>query len=502
MPPPALLPPGTPDEVVERARRAPRVPVFDPRVGRGPVAASGGSEQRIVVVGDSLSHGFQSGAIYNTAQSYPALIARALGWSEYFRHPVYDGPGGGLPINIEFLLRDLERRYGKAVDAWEIPGALLHVRAWMDTVEDYWERGAGSVAPDVEAINHALAVYGWDLDDAVTRTAVSLAASIKPPRDDLTDQLVSNHSARAALRVYPHWSAATRAMTLVEAARGLGEDGGIETLVVFLGANNALGTVTDLKVVWSGGTETPTVFAPADFRAGLATLAEQVRRVAARHVIWVTVPHVTIAPIARGIGGKVAPGSRYFPYYSRPWVADDDFDPDDDPHITAADARAVDTAIDLYNEAITELVGGARDGGRDWYLFDIAGVLDRLASRRYIDDPAARPPWWTPYPFPPPLAALRPEIDSRFLAADGRGGRAAGGLFSLDGVHPTTIAYGLIAQELIGIMRLAGVAVQDVDFAWLLRQDTLVTAPPQNLGPGLKTIGWADQHLGWITRVF
>jgi hypothetical protein len=44
--------------------------------------------------------------------------------------------------------------------------------------------------------------------------------------------------------------------------------------------------------------------------------------------------------------------------------------------------------------------------------------------------------------------------------------------------------------------------VQDVDFAWLLRQDTLVTAPPQNLGPGLKTIGWADQHLGWITRVF
>ena len=189
------------------------------------------------------------------------------------------------------------------------------------------------------------------------------------------------------------------------------------------------------------------------------------RRVAARHVIWVTVPHVTIAPIARGVGGKVAPGSRYFPYYTRPWIADDDFDPDDDPHITAAEARAVDTAIDLYNEAITDLVGGARDGGRDWYLFDIAGVLDRLASRRYIDDPAARPPWWTPYPLPPPLAALRPEIDSRFLAADGRGGRAAGGLFSLDGVHPTTVAYGLIAQELITIMRLAGVAVHDVDFA-------------------------------------
>ena len=28
---------------------------------------------------------------------------------------------------------------------------------------------------------------------------------------------------------------------------------------------------------------------------------------------------------------------------------------------------------------------------------------------------------------------------SRFLTADGRGGRATGGLFSLDGVHPTTV---------------------------------------------------------------
>jgi hypothetical protein len=32
----------------------------------------------------------------------------------------------------------------------------------------------------------------------------------------------------------------------------------------------------------------------------------------ARHVIWGTVPHVTIVPIARGVKGKVRPGSRYF----------------------------------------------------------------------------------------------------------------------------------------------------------------------------------------------
>ena len=40
---------------------------------------------------------------------------------------------------------------------------------------------------------------------------------------------------------------------------------------------------------------------------------------------------------------------------------------------------------------------------------------------------------------------------------DGQGGRAKGGLFSLDGVHPTTVAYGIVAQELITIMQSAGV---------------------------------------------
>jgi hypothetical protein len=53
------------------------VPVFDPPVGRGPVASNGvGAERRRVVLGASLSHGFQSGAISNTSLSDPALIYR------------------------------------------------------------------------------------------------------------------------------------------------------------------------------------------------------------------------------------------------------------------------------------------------------------------------------------------------------------------------------------------------------------------------------------------
>ena len=282
--------------------------------------------------------------------------------------------------------------------------------------------------------------------------------------------------------------------------------------------------MTDLRVTWSGddfrdlrAKRAYTVWRPEHFAAELAEVEQAVKAIRARHVIWCTVPHVTIAPIARGIGSKLAPGSRYFPYYTRPWVEDADFSPAEDEHITGEQARAIDCAIDMYNEAIQQMVEQARDGAdgtkRDWYLLDIAGLLDRLAARRYINDANARPPWWTPYPLPAPLKALNPVPDSRFLSSDGEGGRARGGLFSLDGVHPTTIAYGLIAQEMINVMRLAGVEFTHgrgamrtdpvtVDFDRLILRDTLVRRPPQNLTPTLEILGWADSALDWTKRAF
>ena len=57
-----------------------------------------------------------------------------------------------------------------------------------------------------------------------------------------------------------------------------------------------------------------------------------------------------------GVGTKVRPGSRYFPYYTRPWITDEDFDPRRDPHLTEDEARAIDSAIDAYNETIIDSV--------------------------------------------------------------------------------------------------------------------------------------------------
>jgi hypothetical protein len=286
-----------------------------------------------------------------------------------------------------------------------------------------------------------------------------------------------------------------------------------------LGANNALQVVTRLEVVWSDDNYKDlkkkshfTVWRPSHFASELALVVERVKQIRARHVIWATVPHVTIAPIARGVARKVRQGSRYFPYYTRPWISDADFDELRDPCITEREARDVDTAIDLYNGAIVDAVRKARGEGRDWYVFELAGLLDRLAARRYLEDPTARPPWWRKYDLPPELVALDPPPDSRFLAVDDDGRRSAGGLFSLDGVHPTTVAYGLMALELIRVMELAGVRFAypngtsrpspvSVDFRNLIARDTLISDPPGSLTSDLKLIGWFDEQVDILSRM-
>ena len=52
----------------------------------------------------------------------------------------------------------------------------------------------------------------------------------------------------------------------------------------------------------------------------------------------------------------------------------------------------------------------------------------------------------------------------------GKDGRTQGGLFGLDGVHPSTVGYGLIAKEVLDILGSVGVTTKPVDFAALARQ--------------------------------
>ncbi len=473
-------------------------PQTDPTLGIAvPAPPARSAANRLVTVGDSLTQGFQSLAISKTDLSWPALLAEAVGLSgNDFRYPTYEGHGG-LPFNLEVCVRGLQAKFGR-LNLGKDPLAVLWLLAFAHELKHWWMHEADRSWNPPPGLNHNLAVYSYDLQTACTRTVEQIEATIAEPPHGFFHPLVPNDVDRAARRVLAH---AERSMSLLDAAIALGRQGGIETLVVALGSNNVLDVVIGLSYQWSFDEATRAhgrIWSPNLFATDWEQLMELVRQVDADHVILATVPHVTIVPLCAAAGNRLRVDSRYFEHYTHYWLRDD-FDPDRDPHLTGDQARAIDSAIDQYNGVIVASVEQARRSGLDWYVFEMSGLLDRLAWRRYLNQPEARPSWWDEaggaYPLPGPMSQLAPRPDTRFFEAD-TSGRTSGGLIALDGVHPTTIGYGLVAAEVARIMKGAGVELaNDVDFARLVQRDTLVGQPPETLSGDLHIVGWLNEHI-------
>jgi len=486
--PAEYLDPHTPADVLVVDRMRPRIE--DPTLGvplgvRPPevLAPPAAPTHPLITVGDSLTHGVSSGAVSRTDRTWPAIVARGLGVAH--RSPTYGGPLGGLPFNIEGLLRRLQDRFADEIRGLELVELPVALQRLADENEDYWERGDGSAPPRTDHPYDNIGIYGWDLRRCLSYTADRARARLTEaaPHDDLFGTKPSNDNDIAALSVLaPFGSSAAQ----IDAADWHGRSGGIDTLIVALGANNALGSVVHKKVRWSdvgfADLDTSgdyTVWRPTHFAVEYAALVRRLESISARRVVVATVPHVTVAPIANGVnpdrpGAKWRDGSRYFPYYTDPWIDEQDFSPAKHRHLTHQQARAVDSAIDQYNDTITDAVRRARRVGRDWLLFDLCGLLDGLAFRRFAEDAAAADRnGWGPYPLPAALA----DLDTRFFRSD-RTGRLQGGLFGLDGVHPTTSGYGIVAAEILKLLALDGTPCDPVDFAALRRQDSLNEDPP------------------------
>ncbi len=496
--PPEYLDSRTPPDVIVTDTVPP--PITDPTLGQAlgspwadAPAVPTNPVHRLVTVGDSLTHGVSSGAVFLTDRSWPALAAGGLGIGG-FSFPTYAGPLDGLPLNLESLVRHLERRFGRDFSRFEMAEAPIILHLLLDENEDYWERGDGRKPPRLDRRYENLGIYGWDVRDALSCTdghAATRAAArsgdsfmgAKPKNDND----IAAHSVLA-----PFGLAATQ----IEAAASHGRDGGIETLVVALGANNALDAVVSKDVRWSGpGFDDLArkgeynVWRPTHFATEYSALVQSIREISARRVVLATVPHVTIVPIANGVnpdqpGQKWRAGSRYFPYYTDPWIKEQDFRPDKHRHLTQQQARAIDSAIDQFNGTIVDAVRSARTEGRDWLVLDLGGLLDGLAYRRFAaDESAADHNGWVPVELPPPLA----DLDSRFFLSDTEG-RRQGGLFGLDGIHPTTSGYGLVAQKLLDVLAVDGVQAAPIDFVAVRAEDTLNSQPPALVTAALDLI--------------
>jgi hypothetical protein len=483
---------------------------------------------KLVTIGDSLTQGFQSAAIRRTEASYPAMLAPLLGATP-FRQPDFSGGGVGGPlVDLELLLRRLSDACGGKLDLLEIPKALLTVRSFMDSVEDYWERKEGTAASATGPLHHNLAVWGFELLDALTLSDAVCRAQITPPLDNFLNQIPEFGMYRTARRTLnPQKLKDFESFCQLDAAQRLAaEEGGIETLMVALGANNVLGVCTQMALRWSEPSDLQklshdrqcTIWRPEHFAALYGRLVTQIAALGARHTFLATVPHVTVPPVTRGVSpiarveGKAELSDGYYEYYTRFWIWDRDFDPYVHPHFTRADAREIDATIDAYNATIR-----AAAAAHGFHVVDLCAVLDTLAFRRLRGHPR--------YSFPAGLIGalrqnpatrhrVRPDgtvlLDTRFLRlpstppAEGAPSEHwqhayQGGLFGLDGAHPTTIGYGIIAHETLRAMQQAGVAGAEPDrLPWpeIVAKDTLVQNPPAILSSLQATANFLFGSLG------
>jgi hypothetical protein len=112
---------------------------------------------KLFTIGDSISQGFMSLAAARTELVHSTLIARALGLTpgtDDYSIPLWGA--GVIPLNIESLLRSLQRRYGSDIRGpLEWPLAVATVNGFLDDVEDPLRAGcrehrvAPGGAPDV-----------------------------------------------------------------------------------------------------------------------------------------------------------------------------------------------------------------------------------------------------------------------------------------------------------------------------------------------------------------
>ena len=98
---------------------------------------------RLFSIGDSITQGFMSFAAARTRLAYPSLLAGALGAEPFFVCDQW--PHGGLPLNLEETMRRMEKLAGDDIRGLEWVRALASMNSYIDSCEDYYERGGGAL---------------------------------------------------------------------------------------------------------------------------------------------------------------------------------------------------------------------------------------------------------------------------------------------------------------------------------------------------------------------
>lgn len=444
-----------------------------------------------------MAQGFKNGGIYRTDLSFPALLAKSMGKQTTFEMHSFTAQAG-IPINIEVLVRGIEEKFGDEINLFNSVAAGREMYRTLRRIKSYWEGRLISLKKEREVPYHNQAIWGfsisdcWLIDELFSRKYLESNQARYSVFDVLPDNAMYT---TARLVLNPSFSPELERNSKVDNIVRLQEDGGIENLICCIGHNNIVGAVTKLKIIHSEKDDlekpyserTCTVFRPDHFEHELRILYEQLAGLNIKNVFVPTIPYVTIPPAIRGVNeDRSETGGGYFDYYARFWIWDEDFDPAKHPHLTKSDAIFLDRTVDEYNHTIKKL---ADEFG--FTVVPIGRYVHAAARRRGMDGSLN--------PFPDEfIEALKRNPKTEYLVNDKGETRIStdylrlndetgkidrGGIFSLDGLHPSTIGYGLIANIYRMHMKKRGVKFEHpIDWDHVIENETLVTEPPALLG--------------------
>ncbi|MDR9415135.1 MAG: hypothetical protein RI564_02540 [Gracilimonas sp.] len=453
------------------------------------------SKHKLVVIGDSLSQGFNNGGIYRTDVNFPSFIHRCFDPKPAFHQPRFTAQAG-IPLNLEVLVRGLSEEFGDEIEWNEALSAARHTIKTLKRIKKYWEGGFKDLSVARTQPYHNQSIWGFNISDSWKVNEQNSREHIRDNREQFSVfNMLPEHAkfTTARLVLNPSLKGEFQEQTQFDNATDLARDGGIENLIVCLGHNNMIAAVTDLKLIWTQeddlevfpGNRSHTVYRPEHFEIQYRKLAQKVQELEAERVFVPTLPYVTIPPVIRGVNSDLSSKRLgYFDYYTRFWIWDEDFHPDKHPHLTKDEAIQLDLTMDEYNSIIKEV---AKENG--WHVVPMAKNVAGMARRR-LGGELVRD-------FPKGLAdALRNQestshlvseegevqLTTDFIRLNDEKKLYKGGIFSLDGLHPTTIGYGLMANVYLKSMARAGVKFQhSINWDEVVREDTLISNPPKLL---------------------
>lgn len=444
-------------------------------------------------MGDSMAQGFKNGGIYRTDLSFPSILARAMGPSVSFDLPSFSAQAG-IPINIEVLIRGLAEKYGEGITLGNSFGAASEIYSTLRRIKSYWEGHLKSLAIERNTPFHNQAIWGFTISDSMMMDEKYCRTYIEENKPEYSVfNVLPDHAMYITARMVlnPSFINTFENNSMLDNITLLSEDGGIENLIVCIGHNNIVGAVTNLNIDYSEESDVLqtyanrncTVFRPEHFKRELKTLYEKIAPLNIERVFVPTIPYVTIPPAIRGVNAdKTKTAAGYFDYYARFWIWDEEFDPEKHPHLTRDNAIELDMIVDQYNAIIRDLADEF-----DFHVVPVHKHVKAAARRRLGKENVS--------PFPPNFVkALKKNEKTSYLVQDLKNIRIStdylrldeetgkidrGGIFSLDGLHPSTIGYGLIANIYKMTMEKRGVKFEKpIDWDFIIENETLVTNPP------------------------